>query len=219
MVSPSLAHNQDIEGSIPSPSTSMNKCLHCGILVKNKYCSISCQNKHLGSARKKLRVVRSCVNCNTQFEVKEKETKRFCSCYCFHVFRSKLAKNDSDEKKLFARQAREVARNKSLAEKYAAIPFERRPKRIRIRDFYKLRGNVCEECGFSFTDDRGKGPFEIHHVDGNRENNLLENLKCLCLICHWKTGNYRFKNRTHSEETRKKLSELSKKQKRKKTIE
>jgi hypothetical protein len=37
-------------------------------------------------------------------------------------------------------------------------------------------------------------PLELHHSDGNRYNNALENLELLCPNCHALTDNYRAKN-------------------------
>jgi hypothetical protein len=37
-------------------------------------------------------------------------------------------------------------------------------------------------------------PLELHHIDGNRYNNALDNLKILCPNCHALTDNYRAKN-------------------------
>lgn len=54
----------------------------------------------------------------------------------------------------------------------------------------------CEECGIS--EYNGKPlRLELHHKDGNRKNNKLENLEMLCPNCHSQTDNYRFKNRKH----------------------
>lgn len=38
-------------------------------------------------------------------------------------------------------------------------------------------------------------PLELHHVDGNRKNNKLENIQLLCPNCHARTDNYRGKNK------------------------
>ena len=35
----------------------------------------------------------------------------------------------------------------------------------------------CEKC-------KGVAPLEIHHKDGNRANNEIENLQILCKTCH-----------------------------------
>ena len=37
-------------------------------------------------------------------------------------------------------------------------------------------------------------PLELHHKDGNRYNNQLDNLMLLCPNCHALTENYRAKN-------------------------
>lgn len=38
-------------------------------------------------------------------------------------------------------------------------------------------------------------PLELHHIDGNSNNNNLNNLKVLCPNCHAFTSNYRGKNK------------------------
>ena len=37
-------------------------------------------------------------------------------------------------------------------------------------------------------------PLELHHKDGNRNNNILSNYELLCPNCHAKTSSYRGKN-------------------------
>ena len=37
-------------------------------------------------------------------------------------------------------------------------------------------------------------PLELHHKDGNHNNNTLENFQLLCPNCHAKTSSYRGKN-------------------------
>ncbi len=51
----------------------------------------------------------------------------------------------------------------------------------------------CECCGL--TEWMGKPiPLEVHHIDGNRHNNILENFALLCPNCHAFTDSYRGKN-------------------------
>lgn len=53
----------------------------------------------------------------------------------------------------------------------------------------------CENCGM--TEWLGKPiPLELHHIDGNRHNNTLENFILLCPNCHAFTNSYRGKNAT-----------------------
>ena len=72
----------------------MNKCLYCGKDVKNKYCDVSCQNKHQNSekANRKYGELTSfkvlCNNCGKEFEVIEREKlfpmklKYYCTKSC-----------------------------------------------------------------------------------------------------------------------------------------
>lgn len=76
----------------------MNKCLTCGKDVKNKYCNVSCQNRHQNTERNKLTVIKKygefklfivkCFNCKTPVNVTEREfqfpvkDKYFCGFKC-----------------------------------------------------------------------------------------------------------------------------------------
>ena len=51
----------------------------------------------------------------------------------------------------------------------------------------------CERCGLTEWLDKPI-PLELHHVDGNRDNNVLENFQLLCPNCHAFTDSYRGKN-------------------------
>jgi len=56
-----------------------------------------------------------------------------------------------------------------------------------------IRGHKCEECKNIVW--YGKQiPLDTHHIDGNKKNNILTNLKLLCKNCHALTDNYCFKN-------------------------
>jgi hypothetical protein len=53
--------------------------------------------------------------------------------------------------------------------------------------------NKCSECGL--TEWNGKPiNMELDHIDGNRTNHLLNNLRMLCPNCHSQTDTYRAKN-------------------------
>jgi len=57
----------------------------------------------------------------------------------------------------------------------------------------KIKEEKCEEC--NITEWNGKKiKFELHHLDGNKRNHKLENLKVLCPNCHSQTPTYCRKN-------------------------
>ena len=53
----------------------------------------------------------------------------------------------------------------------------------------------CECCGLTEWLNRPI-PLELHHIDGDRTNNTLENYMLLCPNCHAFTDSYRGKNVT-----------------------
>jgi hypothetical protein len=56
-----------------------------------------------------------------------------------------------------------------------------------------LKSDVCEGCGI--VDWRGTPvAFELHHVNGDGNDNRLENLQILCPNCHSQTDNWGGRN-------------------------
>lgn len=51
----------------------------------------------------------------------------------------------------------------------------------------------CDRCGLDVWLDEPI-PLELDHVDGDRRNNELENLRLLCPNCHALTPTYRGRN-------------------------
>jgi hypothetical protein len=56
---------------------------------------------------------------------------------------------------------------------------------------YKV--HICEMCNNTKWMEK-KIPLELHHVNGNRFDNRIENIQLLCPNCHALTDNYRGKN-------------------------
>jgi hypothetical protein len=66
------------------------------------------------------------------------------------------------------------------------------PETLR-KHIIQQRGERCERCCLS----KWQGspiPVDLHHIDGNNENNAVENLSLLCKNCHALTDNYGVKN-------------------------
>ena len=62
-----------------------------------------------------------------------------------------------------------------------------------LKAIINLRGRKCENCGM--VEWLGQPiNLEIHHIDGNHNNNELENIQLLCPNCHSYTNNYCGKN-------------------------
>ena len=47
----------------------------------------------------------------------------------------------------------------------------------------------CEKCGSTIWNEKPI-PLQLHHIDGDRTNNMLENLQVLCPNCHAQTENF-----------------------------
>lgn len=47
-----------------------------------------------------------------------------------------------------------------------------------------LKNKYCEECGWAKVAEGGYLPLELDHINGDRHDNRLENLRVLCPNCH-----------------------------------
>ena len=66
--------------------------------------------------------------------------------------------------------------------------------KVRIRLLEEgYKEHRCEYCGLTTWLDKPI-PLELHHKDGDRTNNTLENFVLLCPNCHAFTDSYRGKN-------------------------
>ena len=65
-----------------------------------------------------------------------------------------------------------------------------------IRSYlFQKYNNKCQLCGWGISHPiTGKVPLEVHHKDGDRNNNKEENLQLLCPNCHSLTENYKYLN-------------------------
>lgn len=64
-------------------------------------------------------------------------------------------------------------------------------KRLIKEGYFK---SCCSKCNLDKWMDLPI-PLELHHIDGNHQNNQLDNLTLLCPNCHSQTENHRGKNK------------------------
>lgn len=54
-----------------------------------------------------------------------------------------------------------------------------------------LKPKHCEKCGWARKTRTGYLPLELDHINGDRHDNRIENLRVLCPNCHSLTANHR----------------------------
>lgn len=151
-----------------------------------------------------------CAECSNSIEYNKRKNK-FCSHSCSAKF-----SNTKRERKINFSKCLNCLQQIQKRNKYCSNTclqdFIRNEKlkqnkisSLSLRTFLiKKYGAICMECGWSKQNPYTKTiPIELEHIDGNSENNTLENVKLLCPSCHSLTptykganmGNGRFKRR------------------------
>lgn len=156
--------------------------------------------------------IKTCECCGNNFKSLKTENRKYCSQSCSAKVNdvkypkrvrnvNKLSKCVNCDKKLIGGQNKYCSVN-------CQTEFERKQIFEKIengdttlsKNQYKkyliyVHGNKCMECGWDRINPvTGNVPIELEHIDGNSENNSLENIKLLCPNCHSLTPTYKALN-------------------------
>lgn len=110
-----------------------------------------------------------CLGCNSPIK-KYRSPKQYCDSKCQRILQWKKIKEEIE--------ISQCAPYKGTAKKF----------------LLETRGYQCESCSNTSWNDKPI-PLEMDHVDGNSENNNLDNLRIICPNCHAQTDTYKGKNR------------------------
>lgn len=126
-----------------------------------------------------MRTIKYCKNCGKELTVEQRHNT-YCSNRCQLLYQSKQRVEDWLEGKDNGMRGT----NGQLS--------------ISIRNYLLERAdNKCEKCGWhEVNPTTNLVPLEIHHIDGNYQNNSPENLQVLCPNCHSLTPNYKALNKS-----------------------
>lgn len=191
--------------------------------VKNKLNEAGLSFKDFNISREE----RNCLECNSEFEAVKSDPKKFCCNSCATKFNNKAGKTGKQVNK---NEVNCLNCNKQLGprRKYCdgncQHEFNRKQKFELIENgdtslgawWYKKylihkHGEKCMECGWSEINPySGKVPIELEHIDGDSENNSLDNLKLLCPNHHSLTPTYKALNTGNGRHSRRKRYEEGK---------
>ncbi len=153
---------------------------------------------------KKKGLIKKCLACDKEFYIPDyrKNTAKFCSHLCqnhkqydkYHfeceICGKKVITSPSRrsyKKKFCSLDCREAKRasEKEKRTKQRFYHLQRRGNnqgRTIRKHIFASKEKKCEVCGYNEYD----FCLDMHHIDGNPQNNELENIKILCVICHRK---------------------------------
>lgn len=163
-----------------------NKPIQYSKKRENKFCSQSCaaifnnlkrnKNRNIihvdpGSTLitkpgyNKNKYVSYCLNCGLQISNRQK----FCSNKCTLAYKSFKMDNEIENGNIVSQR--------------------------RLRNYLLKRNTKCmnPECCWDWSK-CGSISLEVHHIDGNPNNNILSNVILLCPNCHSQTETYKAKN-------------------------
>jgi hypothetical protein len=164
-------------------NTNPSKCIHCDSVLTfetklNKFCSRSCSATFNNKKRSKKKDIisdntelnkKKCITCSSDIVGR---SEKYCNIKCQYDYKRLSIFNEIE------------SGNTSISHKWY--------KKYLI----DKHGNECMKCGWSEINPRSnRVPIELEHIDGNSDNNSLDNLELLCPNCHSLTPTYKALNK------------------------
>jgi len=169
-----------------------------------------------------------CMECNEIFTDKKVNNRKFCTRSCSVKFNNKFkikdgsyaVKNSIDKnckfcsKTLLNKERVKTFCNTKCQKSYERIiiykkiedgTYEYKSSR-KYKDYLiEKYDNKCMKCNWcEINKVTGKVPIQLEHIDGNSNNNNLDNLELLCPNCHSLTETYGYLNKGNGRDERKK---------------
>lgn len=113
-----------------------------------------------------------CIECG-----KLTDNPKFCSMECHQLHHKNITKKQIEE----GAKLSEYRMRKYLVE---------------------TKGMFCEECGIGDKWNDKPLVLQLDHIDGNSDNNILENLRLLCPNCHTQTETWCARNKKNSNRSK-----------------
>lgn len=163
-------------------------CSSCSATYNNKIISKNIErNNKISESLKKFNSLNGTLN-NRKDKIKS--LKESHCLYCNNLISSSLSGN----RKFCNRECHINYKNKIFYDRIENGDITLNYRRYKSYLIYKY-GAKCMECGWekvnSYTN---RIPIEMEHIDGNSNNNSLDNLKLLCPSCHSLTKTYKGAN-------------------------
>ncbi len=138
----------------------------------------------------------NCSYCKSRILRKPSKLKKFdkyycdTNCYAKSLIGRKLPKEQIEKARLkrIGHEVSEETRKKiSFANSGKKNGMFREDSDMNIRKIIRKRDNfICQLC--DMHQEKNKKSLDVHHIDYNKKNNLVQNLISLCHSCHAKTN-------------------------------
>ena len=118
----------------------------------------------------------TCKNCKEEKLIWRKANSGFCSYKCY------------------AEHNKDTFLEDWLAGKINGVYNTSYSLHKRVKRYFRDNFFICQICNQSNEWNGKKLNFEIDHINGDRKNNYLNNLRYICPNCHSQTETFRSKN-------------------------